>query len=130
MARKEIDIATRAQAFSLLEVGCPSNIIIEYTQISKSSVYRIQQTASVRGYDPLILKTILSSYLKDALRLGYPVKATPKVEELIIRLILKNSLTREYTCKRIASSLALRLNGGNEYAEARGGRKKNPDRVH
>ena len=54
MARKEIDIATRAQALSLLQVGCPIHIIIEYTQISKSLIYRIQQTASARGYNPLI----------------------------------------------------------------------------
>ena len=93
MARKEIDIATRAQALSLLQVGCPIYIIIEYTQISKSSVYRIQQTASARGYNPSISKTILSSYIEDAPRSGRPVKATPEVEELIIRLISKNLLT-------------------------------------
>ena len=106
MARKEIDIATRTQALSLLQVGCPIHIIIEYTQISKSSVYRIQQTASVRGYNPSISKTILSSYIKDAPQSGRPVKATPEVEELIIRLISKNSSTREYSYKRITDSLA------------------------
>jgi hypothetical protein len=81
MARKEIDIATRAQALTLLEAGCPIHIISEYTQISKSSIYRIHKTASERGYNPLISKTILSSYLEDAPRSGRPVKATPEVEE-------------------------------------------------
>jgi transposase len=105
MVGKHIDIGARVQALTLFEVKCPIPEITAISGVSKTSIYRIKQTALERGYNPEVCRTILASFVEDAPKSGRPCKATPDVEDLIIQTISKNSTTREYS-QQIANSIA------------------------
>ena len=72
MVNKAMSIAQRAQAFALLEVGIPVKRICEITGLSKSTVFRIRQTAKERGYDASISQVFKDEYFEDAPRSGRP----------------------------------------------------------
>jgi len=51
--------------------------------------------AKERGYDPSKDTKILLLYVVDAPRSGRPKKCTPELEEEVIKVISKNSTTRQ-----------------------------------
>jgi transposase len=82
------------------------------TGYTESAVYKIQKKAIDRGYDPEKDKKILLAYIKDAPRIGRPKKCTPEVEEEVIKVISKNSTTRELSTKKIAYMVSPLVKGG------------------
>ena len=106
MVGAHIDIGTRVQALTLLEIGMPVSEIIKITKVSKPSIHRLRKTALERRYAPEVCKVILAAYVEDAPKSGRPVKAIEAVEELVISTVSKNSTTCKLSCQRIADSIA------------------------
>ena len=73
------DLATRAQALALLEEKIPVQRIVEITQMSKTSIFRLQRTAKSRGYNPSISRQLKVEYLEDGLRSGQPTTVRDEV---------------------------------------------------
>jgi uncharacterized protein YerC len=67
--KNRYDIAQRAQALTLLQVGCTFEFITEKTGISKCQVQYYLEIAKDQGYDPasFIFK---EEHLKDGIRTG------------------------------------------------------------
>ena len=61
------DLATHAQALALLEEKIPVQRIVEITQMSKTSIFRLRRTAKSRGYNPSISRQLKVEYLEDGL---------------------------------------------------------------
>ncbi len=64
-----------------------------------------------QGYDPEKNKKILLAYVEDAPRISRPKKCTTEVEE-VIKVISKNSTTRELSTNKIACIVSPFVKGG------------------
>ena len=89
------DIGTRIQALTLLENKFPIAQITEITSVSKSQVYSYRRTAIKRGYNPEVDKKLLIAYVKDVLYSGKPAKTTKEVGRQLVKVVTKNSTTRQ-----------------------------------
>jgi transposase len=112
MAPIKPDAGTRIQALTMLQNKTPIAKIIEATGYKERNIYRILKTAKERGYNPDKSKTLYLSYVEDAPRSGRPKKATPEVEEQVIKAISKNSTTRELSTQKIADIISPLVKGG------------------
>ena len=106
------DNGTRVQALTLLQKKTPILEIMADTGYSKGAIYEILKKAKQRGYDPEKDKKVLIAYVEDAPRSGRPKKCTPEVEEEVIKIISKNSTTRQLSTDMIASMLTPLVKGG------------------
>ncbi|MCJ1300289.1 hypothetical protein MMC08_003085 [Hypocenomyce scalaris] len=73
-------LAEKVQALTLVEWGMPHKRVAEVTNFSVRQLYRLQQTARKRGYDPRISLVIKDEYLTVAPRSGRPKKIRPEKE--------------------------------------------------
>jgi len=94
------------QALTLLSKGFKPNKIKADTGLLKSTIYNLQKKALSRGYDPSKDQKILIAYMEDAPKVGRPKKCTPEVEEAVIKIISKNSTTRELSTQKIADIIS------------------------
>src|SRR5450432_3174202 len=94
-------IGARIQALTYLELGLPIFQIINKTGISKTRIYAIRKEALLRGWDPNISTIIEVYHVDDSTRSGRP-KISQEVIDLILETVTKNSITRGWSCKRIA----------------------------
>ena len=94
--KNRYDIAQRAQALTLLQVGCSFEYITEKTGISKRQVQYYLKIAKDRGYNPVsfILK---EEYLKDGVRPGWPRKLNEEQEQEVVQAIKLDRYAREKT---------------------------------
>jgi transposase len=86
--------------------------IVKDTGYIERTIYGIQKKAKDRGYNPSKDTKILLHYVEDAPRVGRPKKATPELEEEVIKTISKNSTTRELSTAKIAEIVAPLAKGG------------------
>jgi hypothetical protein len=75
----------------MLENGIPIDKISSDTGYHRRTIFKIQQKARSRGFDPSKDSRILLAYVEDAPRSGRPKKTTPEVEEEVVKAISKNS---------------------------------------
>ena len=106
------DNGIRIQALTMLQLQVPVSQITEKTGYDKSTISRIQKKARARGYDPSKDTKIYLHYVEDAPRAGRPKKCTPEVEEEVIKIISKNSTTRQLSTQAIADTLSPLVRGG------------------
>jgi transposase len=91
------DIGVRIQALAFLQLGVPVEEIQRLLGPSKATIYRWRRTAITRGYDSEKPEKILLEYLVNKPRSGRPRKATVEIEEKIIKILTKSSVTRALT---------------------------------
>ena len=91
---KLYDMATRAQALTMLQLQRLVKEITTVTGYDKSTIGRIKKRAKARGYIPKTNPRIILAYVDDAPRAGKPKKVTLEIEEEVIKTISKNSTTR------------------------------------
>ena len=84
------DNGPRVQALTLLSKGFKPDEIKADTSLSKNTIYELQKRALSRGYDPSKDWKILITYVEDALKVSRPKKCTLEIEEVVIKIILKN----------------------------------------
>ena len=73
-------LAEKVQALTLLEWGMPPRRVAEVTNFSARQLYRLQEMARKRGYDPSVSLVIKDEYLAVAPRSGRPRKIRPEQE--------------------------------------------------
>ncbi|RFU23613.1 hypothetical protein B7463_g12725, partial [Scytalidium lignicola] len=100
------DLGTRIQALTLFEKKVPIPEITQLTSVSKSRIYAYCKTAIQRGYDPNVNPRILLKYVEDTLKPGRPVKATDEVKGQVIKVLKKNSTTRQFSTVPISQAIA------------------------
>jgi len=100
------DPGTRLQALTLLEFGVPHTTITIITGIPKASIYSLRKRAIKRGYNPDISKQLLLEYVENAPQSGRPKKVTPELEEEVVKVVTKNSTTRQMTTQQIANTIS------------------------
>jgi len=86
--------------------------IVKDTGYTERTIYGIQKKARDRGYNPSKDTKIFLRYVEDAPRVGRPKKATPELEEEVIKTISKNSTTRELSTANIAEIVGPLAKGG------------------
>jgi hypothetical protein len=89
------------------------HIITDITKLPEQTICSLQERAIQRGYDPLVSKQLLLKYIEDAPRSGRP-SIPDSVRDVIIQVITKNSITRQYSTNRItakASSILAKAKG-------------------
>ena len=69
---------------------------------TKATIYRWQRVAKERGFDPKQSAWILAQYVTDKARSERPTVLTDQVQEAILKIITKNSTTRQYSLAQIA----------------------------
>ena len=97
----EDDVATRAQALALAEEGVSVTRVVQLSGMSRSSIYRLQKTARVRGYGPTISRQILNQLVQDAPRSGRPKEITALQEEALIEQVQRDRFGREMTAAQL-----------------------------
>ena len=95
------DIATRAQALTLLEAKIPISRVSEISGISERQIYRIQKKAKANGYNPMISTSLKTQHLSDAPHSGHPQKITEEMENEIIGEIHVSRAGREKTSREL-----------------------------
>lgn len=96
------DIGIRIQCLTLLNFGVHIDHIAAWLGPDKSTIYRWNRVAKERGFDPKQSAWILAQYVTDAKRSGRPTVLTDQVQETILKIITKNSTTRQYSLAEIA----------------------------
>jgi len=86
--------------------------IVKDTGYTERTIYGIQKKARDRGYNPSKDTKIFLRYVEDAPRVGRPKKATPELEEEVIKTISKNSTTRELSTANIVEIVGPLIKGG------------------
>jgi hypothetical protein len=88
-------IGTHQLALTHKRDGVPISYITLETQMSKSAINRLQAKAISRGWfsDPVNKQIVKPYYIDDAIYSGRP-KISIATTELILKIILKNSITR------------------------------------
>jgi hypothetical protein len=102
------DPGARLQALSLWEYGVSLALVANLTKISEQHIRKIKRKALKRGYDPDVCKVILLRYVEDDLKTGRPA-ITETVKDLIIKILVRNSSTRAYSCQRLAFEVGEKL---------------------
>ena len=74
MGNRNIDNGTKIQALTLLIIGMKPAEVSKLLGISISQLYRLQQKAKDRGYDPRGDPKLLLSHVEDGERSGRPRK--------------------------------------------------------
>jgi hypothetical protein len=93
------------QALCLFENKVSVLKIKEITRIATSQIYAIQKTAITQGYDSTVSKKLLLSYVKDAPRSKRPPKVTEEIKKQVVKVVTKNSTTRQMTTQTIANKI-------------------------
>jgi hypothetical protein len=101
-------IGARIQAITLLEMGIPHWEIKARIGISKSALYKLQNKAINRGWDPKVSGIVEVFHVADAPRSRRP-QVSQEVVDLIIKTVTRNSTTRGWSCSRIAHEVSLIL---------------------
>ncbi len=83
--------------------------IIALTKILTSQLYKIKAKALKRGYNPVILKLLLNSYMADERKPSCPSVLTLNIIQIIEDIITKNLITRSQSYGNIAVEVATRL---------------------
>jgi hypothetical protein len=91
------DPRARLQALSLWEYSVSPALVANLTKISKQHIRKIKRKAIKRGYNPDVCKIILLRYVEDNLRTSRPA-IVQTVKDLIIKILIRNSSTRLYSC--------------------------------
>jgi hypothetical protein len=99
MAKYEITITQRSQALSLHASGTARGRIEELTGYSSSGFSRLLRKAKSRGY--VIGGPILPYYIEDEPRTGRPLILTEKKKAEIVKVLIKNNITRAYNTKKL-----------------------------
>jgi hypothetical protein len=99
------NVSTWLQALCLFKNKVPVPEIKEITKIATSQIYAIQKTAITQGYNPTVNKKLLLSYVKDAPRSRRPLKVTEEIKKQVIKVVIKNSITRQITTQTIANKI-------------------------
>jgi transposase len=86
------DIGVRIQALAFLQLGVPVEEIQRLLGPSKAIIYRWCRTVITRGYNSEKPEKILLEYLVNKPRSGRPRKATVKIKEKIIKILIKSSV--------------------------------------
>lgn len=73
-------LAEKVQALTLLGCGMPPQRVAEVTNFSARQLYRLQEMARKRGYDPSVSLVIKDEYLAVAPRSGRPRKIRSQQE--------------------------------------------------
>jgi hypothetical protein len=92
-----------------MESNIPYYFITALTKISTSQLYKIRVKTLKRGYNPVISKFLLDSYIADKCKPGRPSVLTLNIIQMIEDIITKNSITRSWSCGNIAVEIATRL---------------------
>lgn len=77
-------LAEKVQALTLLEWGMPPRRVAEVTNFSARQLYRLQEMARKRGYDPSVSLVIKDEHLAVAPRSGRPKKIRPEKEGAVM----------------------------------------------
>lgn len=77
-------LAEKVQALTLLEWGMPPRRVAEVTNFSARQLYRLQEMARKRGYDPSVSLVIKDEHLAVAPRSGRPRKIRPEKEGAVV----------------------------------------------
>ena len=96
------DIGIRIQCLTLLYYGVQIEQISQWFGPSKFSIYRWNRVAKERGFNPEVSSQILAQYVTDAPRTGRPTVLTEQVQKAILKILTKNSTTRQYSLEEIA----------------------------
>jgi transposase len=99
------DIGTRLQALCLFENKVLVLQIKEITGIATSQIYSIRKTVIARGYDLVVSKKLLLSYVEDAPRSGRPPKVIEDIKKQVVEVVTKNLITRQITTQTIANKI-------------------------
>jgi transposase len=95
------------QALALLEEGVSVSRIIEYTGLSKATIYRIRKIAIERGYDPKINREFKDDYFTDAPRSGRPKIITEDTTSKVTEVVRTNREGREMTAREIGFKVGI-----------------------
>jgi transposase len=93
--RPTYDIAQRAQALTLLQIGVSFDIITETTGISERQVYRYLEAAKKHGYNPSLSEILRDEYLTNAPKSGRPRALDEAGEEELAEAIRRDRYARE-----------------------------------
>jgi len=96
------DIGVRVQALSLFEYGVSAKEIEKWMGVSISSLKRWKRVSRQRGFDPQVSSHILAQYVTDVPRSGRPSALHDEAQKTIIKLLEKNSSTRQYSTAELA----------------------------
>lgn len=100
MARKEYDIALRAQALSLHATGASRAVIQEKTGFSSGGFGKLLTKAKSLGY--VVGGPIVSEYVADQPKAGRREALTPAKKDLIIKIVTENNSSRPIATQKIA----------------------------
>ena len=92
-----------------MESNVPHHFITALTKISTSQLYKIRAKALKRGYNPVISKLLLDSYIADEHKPGRPSVLTLDIVQMIEDIVTKNSTIRSWSCGNIAAEVTTRL---------------------
>jgi hypothetical protein len=105
------DNGTRVQALTMLQLNRPVSEIT-HTGYNKRTISRIQKKAKEREYKLEKDPKIPLAYVEDTPRASRPKRATPEVEQEVIKTISKNSTTRGLSTTQIAEIVSPLTKGG------------------
>jgi transposase len=100
-------VGTRMLALTRKRDGIPIPHITLELSMSKSAINKLQEKAISRRWspNPVRKQVVEPHHVDDAPRSGRP-KTSTATAELILKTMLKNSTTRGWSCKRIASEVS------------------------
>lgn len=102
--KKEHRIAARAQAVTLFQLNYPMHQIERLTTISRPHIYCLHAKALERSWNPDVCMKLEDSHLANAERTSRP-PISIEAAAAIVKVVTKNSITRGYSCKRIAQEV-------------------------
>ena len=100
------DNGTQVQCLALIAKKVYHARIREKTGISQSGQSKLRKKALERGWDPD--KPILLKHVTNASKSGRPL-LTQEVCDKVIKVVTKNSTTRQYSCAQIAEKVSENL---------------------
>ena len=103
MSPTNYDIGVRVQALTLSNYRVKPKEIFNWIKVSESSLKRWKRIAKERGFNPLVSSHILAQYVADAPRTGRPTILQETAQKAILKLLKKNSTTRQYSCAELQS---------------------------
>ena len=101
------DIAARAQALTLHELGYSPQVIAEETRMTSRHVQNIITKAKERGYDPSVSRRIKDEYLVDAMRPSRPPKLSKEQEDALVAASKLDQYAREKSSTQLSAEFGV-----------------------